>query len=337
MRVERQQLQGWLRLGAAFVLGLVVGVVLTTFRPAYRVPSEQLLAFADHSGVNLPWLRYGWDLGAHPWGGAPGGFHANRERLDADLAFARRHGVSLLRVFLFSDFRTGLVWDADGAVTGLDAHVGDDMQTLLDAAVRHDLRLIPVLMDHTLADGIAEEDGLPVGEHPGFMTDPVQRDRFLSVALAPFLERFGRHTAVFAWEVMNEPRLATAVEPDAIRAFVEAVAALITRSAPGVPVTVGHYDRYHLDEYGAAVSDVLQVHYYYHMRAYWLFDTPARRISEKPVLIGELEPVAVQRQLELAVGNGYKGVLFWSLNAADGYDFRSQAEAYAAWVRAARR
>jgi hypothetical protein len=315
-----------------FLLVWLVAGVLPALRA--EVSSADAHAFIMHSGVNLPWINYGWDLGVNPWGGAPGGFHVNRDLLEADFATMRTNGIKICRVFLFGDFRSGLDRSGDGQILGLDPFVVPDMETLLAVASTNGVRLIPVLMDYLLANGVAHENGIPVGEHPEYITNAAMRAQLLTHALQPFLEQFGAHEAVYAWDIMNEPSLATAVSQPDILAFVEDVTAVIRTSAPSAKIMIGHYDRYHLEEYGNAVAAVTQIHYYGHMRGYWNFDTPAAEISDKPTFFGEVEPVGIAGKLDTALTNGYAGVLFWSLNGNDGFDFRAVAEEYAVWVKA---
>ncbi len=277
-------------------------------------------------------IRYGWDLGANPWGGDPGGFHANRASLEADFAYLREHHVKLCRVFLFCDFRTGLDLDVDGNILGLDPYVVPDMETLLAVAATNGIRLIPVLLDYMIADGVEYQNGDKVGEHPEYITDATRRNQLLTNALLPFLEQFGDHDSIYARDIINEPRLAVAVSQPAMRSFIEGLADLIRTAAPDAKVTVGFYDRYHLDDYGHEVCDLTQVHYYDHMAYYWDYDTPADEISDKPTFFGEIAPGNVVDQLNTALANGYMGVLFWSLNKD--YDFPAVADAYSAWVTA---
>lgn len=297
-----------------------------------EVSPAEAHAFITHSGVNLPWINYGWDLGANPWGGEPGGFYANRASLEADFAYMRANHIKLCRVFLFGDFRSGLERDGDGHIVGLDPYVVPDMETLIDVAMTNNIRLIPVLMDCTLADEITHENGTPVGEYPEYITNATFKEQLLTNALQPFLEQFGERETVYAWDIMNEPRLATAVSQSDILAFVEDVAAMIRISAPEARLTVGHYDRYHLAEHGNAVTDLTQIHYYENMSTYWDFNTPALEISDKPTFFGEVQPEQIEYKLNTALSNGYAGILFWSLNGDDGYDFRAVAESYSNWV-----
>lgn len=292
--------------------------------------------FIGLSGVNLPWLDYGWDLGECPWGEMPGGFHRKRERLEEQFAWMADHGIALCRVFLFCDFRTGLERDREGNILGLDDFVARDMETLLEVALEHRVRLLPVLVDYMIANGVREENGVPVGEYPEYIADPARRSQLLENALAPFIREYGLHEAVHAWDIINEPRFASAVDAGAMNAFIAGVAALFAAEAPGALVSVGNYHPDDLAIYGPGIGDFDQLHYYgYEPGPFgWGWDPglPASKFSSRPILIGEMEPLEVAARLDRALAGGYAGVLFWSLNAGDGHDFRAVAGDYRAWV-----
>jgi hypothetical protein len=316
----------------AFIAGETVNVREVRPQEDIEVSREDTHEFIMHCGVNLPWINYGWDFGANPWGGSPGGFHNTRAALEEDVAYLRGKHVKLCRVFLFCDFRTGLNCDTNGNIVGLDPYVVLDMQTLLEVAATNDIRIIPVLMDRTLADGVAYEGSSKVGEHPEYITNALLRAQLFANVLVPFVNRFGTNASIYAWDVMNEPSLATAVPQAALQSFIVDSAALITNASPGSSVCIGNYDRYHLDDYGNAACSLTQLHYYQHMTNYWDFNTPAQAISDKPTFFGEVDPVDVAYKLSTALSNHYAAVLFWSLNGNDGHDFRAVADSYAAWA-----
>ena len=287
--------------------------------------------FIMHSGVNLPWVRYGWDLGANPWGGAPGGFASNRAALEEDFAFLKVNGVKMCRIFAFCDFRTGLLYDGTGNILGVDDYVYADMHALVEVSKSNSVQLVVALMDYTMADGVQWEDANLVGEHPDFITNSLRRAQLIDNVIKPFVREFGTNTWV-DWDVINEPRLATAVPKVDMQSFVEECAAVIANECPDSKVSFGGYDRYHLNEYGNAACSETQVHYYDHMTNYWIYDTPASEISSGDVFFGEVSPTDLRAKLSAAVSNGYKGVLFWSLNANDGYSFSSVSHDYLDWV-----
>ena len=217
-------------------------------------------SFVSLSGVNLPWINYGHDVGlAHTWEASHDGFSSNVTRLRADLEFAANHRVKLVRLFIFCDLRGGIVFDDAGVPQSFDEYVHADFQTLLDEASRLGLRLIPVLFDYTLADGVTTE--VTVGEHPQLITDPARRDELLAI-LRPFLAQYGSDPTIYAWDVVSEPKYATACEMVAMRGFVVEVADLIREVAPEARVTLGCGDRGELPQWTDVGLDLYQFHYY---------------------------------------------------------------------------
>ena len=326
------------------VVACIVGGDALLIRDAYPplrqmddpTPTE-IDDFIRHSGVNLPWVNYGHDIGANPYG-AHDGFSDNRAALEADFAYMKENYVKMCRVFIFCDFRGGLTY-TNGVVEGLDAYVRPDMQALLEVARTNDIALIPVLMDYTLADGILTERGKTVGERPELITNEVSRAALFDNALRPFLAEFGTNESIYAWDIMNEPSLATNATATEVRLFVEACADLITNTVSGARVCFGHFDRKNLREYGGKKCNLAQVHHYDYMEStgfpypYRFYDRPAVTVSRVPVIVGEVQPTYVAEKLTSAAAHRYTGLLFWSLNANDGYSFRGVADTYKEWVR----
>lgn len=316
---------------AAIALSVLAGCSLFAAPPS----DPQINDFLMHSGVNLPWLNHGWDLGDNPWGGPPNGFHSNRVSLAEDFAYLRQHNVKLCRVFLFCDFRTGLEYDGNGNILGFDPYVDPDMHALLEVANEYGIRVLPVLMNYQMADGVEWEGTNKVGEHAEFITNPVIRSQLLTNIVAPFVREFGTNPAVHAWDIMNEPRFATNAPAEAVKSFIEDCATLITNEAPGAWVCFGNNDRCQLGEYGETNCNLVQIHFYDSMADWWDFDMPASNISAKPVLFGEVQMTNVAQKLDSALSNGYVGVLFWSLNAPClELSFTNVASDYSNWVAA---
>jgi hypothetical protein len=162
-------------------------------------------------GSNLPWVRYGLDIGASA--ATPnGGLHAQPEaaaELDEALARLRRDGVEHARVFLFCDGRAGIHFATDGTPEGLDDSVFEDVDVLLAAAERHRIGLLLVLFDAGLVAVPSEVDGLRVGGHADVLDEPAKRRALLEQVVGPLLRRYGSHPAIDAWDIFDEPECAT--------------------------------------------------------------------------------------------------------------------------------
>lgn len=162
-------------------------------------------------GANLPWLRYGLDIGSSA-ATPEGGLHAHAESQEAlDVALARlsRDGVEHVRVFLLCDGRAGIRFEADGTPAGLDDAVFADVDVLLAAAERHRLGLFLVLFDAGLVAPPSVVDGLRTGGHADVLSEPAKQEALLARVVEPLLRRYGSHPAIDAWDIFDEPECAT--------------------------------------------------------------------------------------------------------------------------------
>ena len=301
--------------------------------PQTIVPPERVVRFLKSSGVNPPWWHYGFDLGQDPYSSPPrgSGYAANRQTLEADFSFMATNGVRLARVFLFADARSGFIY-SNGVPIAFDQYVFEDMDTLVDVARQYGVKLLPVPFDYMLADGVTTQGGASVGERPEFISNPLVRSNLLSL-LETFVTRYATNDIIYGWDIMNEPEFATAVTVVQMREFMELCVAVIRRVVPGARVMFGTTAIRGMTSYGEGVCTHDEIHLYGSDAS--VYESPAAEIStNKAVLIGEVAPADVARCLDLALANGYEGVLFWAMNASGGLNFRDVATVYKNWVTA---
>jgi hypothetical protein len=281
-------------------------------------------------GVNLPWVRYGTDVGASLWfpDGGLSRQPAALERLDRTLASIARDGVSVVRVFLLCDARSGVRFDAHGFPLGIDEAVLPDVDAMLTAARRHHVGLMPVLLDFLLCGAPTIVDGVQLGGRSRIIADRDAGAAFIDRVLRPIVERFGRDDAVIAWDVFNEPEWClrgrpwpgrTAVSFDALQRFLGETVSCVQRSARQ-PVTVGCAGTWRLDLVTPLGLDFYQVHWY--DRFGW--SALARPVAElglqdRPVILGEFAGRGhrIADVLDAAKRAGYEGALVWSVLAED--------------------
>lgn len=314
--------------------------------PSYPSISQRYLtglaspvrSFIEFSGCNLPWIRYGWDVGTNPWGGPPGGFASNTARLEDDLRFLAEHGVKVVRVFIFCDLRSAVIFDEQGYPLGFDEYALGDFEVLVNAVAKHKMKLIPVLFDYMLADGVSQEGNCAVGEHPDLITDPAKRDALISLFCRYIFDRYrGLDSIIPFWEVMSEPENASAVYLDhraELTEFIRQFNMAIRSTGFNTKAGCGSNDRSAVASWAATDPGVYSFHYYDAMEPTLPFDYPAASLNlDRMVYIGEAQPTDVStKKMQQACDNGYLGLLFWSLNAADGFDFRAVADEYKSWV-----
>lgn len=280
-------------------------------------------------GINLPWIDYGTDVGASRW--FPEGGISRKpdalDRLDKTLATIAADGVSVVRIFLLCDARSGVVFDDNGLPLTLDHAVFADIDALTAAARRHRLGLLPVLVDFHLCREREIVNGVQLGGRSHLIAQPEARSAFIDRILRPIVERYGTDEAIVAWDVMNEPEWClrkhrfsrTGVRFEVLQDFLREGVACVRQSARQ-PVTVGSAGTWQLDLVTPLGLDFYQVHWY--ERFGW--SALARPVAElgladRPVILGEFagRDVRLDAVLTAAKRAGYEGALVWSALATD--------------------
>jgi len=296
-------------------------------------------------GANLPWIGYGTDVGASAW--FPAGGVSTRpdalDLLDRTLAALAADGISIVRTFLLCDARSGVRFDRDGIPVGLDDAVFPDIDALLAAARRHQIRLMPVLLDFHLCGRPRIADGVQLGGRTNLIVQPDARQAFVDLVLRPMVERYGDDEAIAAWDVMNEPEWCLAGGPlgrrrrvgfDALQGFLAEVVACVRASARQ-PVTIGCATTARLDLVRPLGLDFHQIHWYENF-GWPALEQPVTELGlgGAPVVLGEFpgRTSAVTRVLDTARRAGYAAALVWSVLADD--DQSAYPPDLAEWVRA---
>ncbi len=283
--------------------------------------------FLSNIGVNLPWINYGLDIGKDP-NLEHIGFSSEegRRALDERFGAFEKAGVKMTRVFLFGNFAPGITYDRDGRMI-FGPKVYEDMDALLEEAAGHGIRVIPVILNHDLTDGVAGGQG----EQAHWFKDPHQRGMLL-VLLKGFIARYADNPNIAMWDVMNEPRVvkdaresrqADVVDFTTLRRFVLNMADYIHSRGGRVSVScIGAND--FRDNWKDMQSrfDEIDMHFYGTSKE--LAALPAAAdLSSRPVRIGEIgirnaagSPVSLtsqnmQRIFAFLKSKGYTGVTFW--------------------------
>ena len=285
-------------------------------------------------GVNLPWLSYGGDFGANAW--QPEGGVARpalRPRVDETFARLADSGLSTVRWWLLGDGRAGLRFDNYGRPLGVDDSFFADVDAGFEAADRRGLRLIPVLIDFLWFDPARVVDGVQTGGRAGLITRPESRWRLHDTVFTRIFERYRKHPAVYAWDLMNEPEWATrglgtilpgrGIPRDDMEVFLKELLAL-GHDWGTQPLTVGLASASGLPLVRKLGLDFYQVHWYDSVEARSPLRRPVSNLRlDRPVLLGEFptrgSAIAPGEVLHAAREAGYAGGLAWSRMAEDDY------------------
>jgi hypothetical protein len=153
---------------------------------------------------------------------------------------------------------------------------------------------------------------------------------FIARIVQLIAERYGRHPAIAAWDVFNEPdwcvrRLRTlfsarAARRDAVRACLGDLVQCV-RSCARQPLTVGSARVAGLELVRGLDVDLYQVHWYERFGWDALAASVSRFELDRPVLLGEFpgRPVGTTPAAVVAAARaaGYAGALIWSLLSED--------------------
>ena len=283
-------------------------------------------------GANLPWMHYGGDFGANRW--RPGGGTGQPDRRAAVRAALGRlagQGVTVIRWFVLADGRAGLRESPSGELIGLDDFVLRDADAAIEELDRAGLRAIFVLFDFHVFKPLRIIDGVAAGGRGVFAADPALRSRLLQQVITPLLDRYGRRSAILAWEVINEPEWVTrsarppfrrsSVPREAMRAFIRETVSLI-HDRTSHAATVGSASAQTLSLVEGLGLDVYQAHWYDQLEKKAPLGRPVAELGlDRPLILGEFPTRGSRRSpadiVETARQAGYAGALAWSALADD--------------------
>ncbi len=296
-------------------------------------------------GVNYAWHDFGADFGGlAQW--SMGGITANRTTVGAELADMKANGVSVVRWWMFPDFRgDGVEFDAEDTPTGLSATAVQDIQTALELAAENDLYIVFTLFSFDNFRPTRLESEVNVRGITPLVTDVARRAKLIENVVEPAAQAAAAAPHVsrlLGWDVINEPEWAIlesglneqdfdpneeldAVSLEDMKALINETLAALETATPDALLSVG----WAAAKWAWAFSDITAVdfhqpHIYGWVNTYWPYtQSPAELgYTGKPTVMGEFymldmpfaddDDTPFGTLVESWYENGYAGAWAWS-------------------------
>jgi hypothetical protein len=318
------------------------------------------------TGINYPWLNYGWDFGDPPPGWSGGqetdAFRAaQRETIAKDLRAIAASGMTVVRWFLLAD---GLSYGTGPQRPTLDGkfhmlppgdpwirQMVEDFKNLLDLCVECKVQLLPSFIDFHwgFAPTDVNAEVVKGGRWSVFENDDT-RHLFLETLFEPLLEASkAKREAIYAWEPMNEPEWCTGgaewkfwqkptsknrnVSSGDMRAFLKEAVKRVNDAGFVSTVGFAHWEtirEWDTEDWGIGLQ---QFHYYAQGNA----DLPAPTdVTSQPCLLGEYathpsklwpgDRQTLDVRMRRVEDLGYTGQLLWGMRSTDDATLWSDAQ-----------
>lgn len=260
--------------------------------------------------------------------------------------------IAVVRVWAFERFEA-LKFDQDGFVTGIDEeHFFPNLERLFEVANNHGMRVYLCLNSWSIHDS-PEKLGLDSVRKPHYLAlqrtwkrnmrlllkDPSALDRFITNAVMPLLDRVGKHPALFAIDVMNEPDNildnerddtsvtgAEKVTENDVKRYIKSCSTAIHGFDSSIKVSCGFVRYATAKAYSAELAQYLDFFDYHEYNNEGRLEPyKPSDFGNKPCIIGEFGPYirgheryeqgkevsAVQNFMVNAQKAGYAGCLVW--------------------------
>ncbi len=306
-------------------------------------------------GANYAWHNFSTDFGGlAEWNQQ--GVSQDSTQYDTDLATMRSGGVSVIRWWVFPDFRgDGVVFDASGNPTGITATAVADIQEALALAAKHDVYLVLTLFSFDAFNPTTTTSGVTIRSLAPMVTDPTRLTGVMNNVVTPVAHAAAASPHVdhlLGWDVVNEPEWAIAPTGNApggqdftpngslttvtlaqMKTFINDVIPILKTETPDALTSVG----WAAAKWSWAFTDITsldfnQPHIYAWVDEYWPYtQTPSQLgYPAKPTVYGEFllaaepfgpdaggtDPATFATILDTLWTNGFAGAWGWSYISA---------------------
>lgn len=171
--------------------------------PPPLVPDSTPYPISFTVGGNWRIIEYGQNFGNTSWFPTGNGISKHVNFVSTYFDYFQRSGITVVRVFLLTDGR--VMFDKDGHVIGYNEIFREDVQTFLDLADEHEIKVEFGIFDYLIAGKAEFVDGVWIRGRGEIITNESVKTEFINDFLIPFLTDFGDHPAIIGFDVINEP------------------------------------------------------------------------------------------------------------------------------------
>jgi hypothetical protein len=283
-------------------------------------------------GLNFAWQSFGGDFGGY---GDQRGVAQNTAAINTKLQNWASNGVSVIRWWVWPDFRGNGVTFSGTNPTGLGGTALADLEAALNLANQHDVYLMLNLFSF---DGF--KTSVPKANMALFATDAARRQALVTNVIRPFAraaQQSPHARRLIAWDLINEPEWSVSgsslyggdpvfdpqddmqtVTHAQMETLLRDVAAGL-RAESSALITVGGAAMKWKNAWTRLDLDFHQFHIYdwVHTSGWPYNRTPTQYgVNDKPVVMGEFPPTGVgganyRTVVDYWYENGYAGALPW--------------------------
>ena len=260
--------------------------------------------FVSASGADQPWpLGYAF---SGPLSGEA------QARLERHYSLLAGHGLGFTRVYI-GDYRTGLTYESDGRILGIEPQFLDYLNRLVTAANKHGITVMLSVMDNTALDAKGVEQ-------PELILDDEVSGSFVTHAIVPMVQQLRERRVI--WDLFNEPENVSGAPLYRVQQFVDRSVAAIRAAVPEARLTVVSRSVAELGYWRGRGLDLLSHNIFDRVELAKAMRGLQHYVLDAPVMVAEMDPeLAVAEALEALRWGGYRGVGLWGWRTADKYDW----------------
>lgn len=304
-------------------------------------------------GLNYAWHNFAGDFGGIASFGQKG-ISQDQGTYDADLKSMHTMGASVIRWWVFPDFRgDGVTFDANGDPSGLGATTKADVAAALSLAKKNGLYLVLTIFSFDDFRPDRTDSGIMIRGMSKMVSDASRRGKLVANVVTPLAQAVAASAdrdRLLGWDIVNEPEWAVQATGNApggqdfspnsdltpvsladMKALIGESATALKKALPDALTSVG----WAAVKWHWAFSDVAldfdQPHIYGWVDKYWPYtkSPSALGYTDRPVVMGEFflasmpfsdggDNATIQQILDAFWSEGYAGAWPWQYNEHPG-------------------